>query len=227
MGLADRDYMWDRERSRTYANKTKLRDTLWTILAAVAGCYLLYKTYGWVEFKKPQPPANITQQKPVVKAEPQVNFVEYTPPAQKEVKRQPATPNYTYQTSTQQSITKCNINGTVTYTDKECPTSAQRSSVLVDTANVGTTTHINPDTSQQSNQTLVASQNPEQIQPVRQTAYPQQAQQASNKAAECVFLKQQIEQIDAIARQPQSASTQDRLAADRRKVRDRQHTLGC
>ena len=53
-----------------------------------------------------------------------------------------------------------------------------------------------------------------------------QAPVASNRGA-CDALAQQIRHWDALARQPQSAQTQDWIRVERHKTRDRQWSLGC
>ena len=49
----------------------------------------------------------------------------------------------------------------------------------------------------------------------------------AQRSTECAFLKRQIEQIDAAARQPQSGATQDRLRSERQRVRAREAELRC
>jgi hypothetical protein len=49
---------------------------------------------------------------------------------------------------------------------------------------------------------------------------------ASNKA-ECQALDRQVEELDALARQPQSAQVQDRIRGDRKAARDRQFAIRC
>lgn len=44
---------------------------------------------------------------------------------------------------------------------------------------------------------------------------------------ECKWLDEQIRQLDALARQPQSAATQDMIAQKRRAARDRQFRIPC
>ena len=53
-----------------------------------------------------------------------------------------------------------------------------------------------------------------------------QAPVVSNRGA-CDALAQQIQHWDALARQPQSAQTQDWIRAERHKTRDRQRSLRC
>lgn len=50
---------------------------------------------------------------------------------------------------------------------------------------------------------------------------------ASTKKAECKALDEQVARWDAMARQPQSAQTQDWIRGQRKKARDRQFALRC
>lgn len=50
---------------------------------------------------------------------------------------------------------------------------------------------------------------------------------AGTRADECKALEAQITQYEAMARQPQSGSAQDWIAAQKRKARDRQFQLRC
>lgn len=45
--------------------------------------------------------------------------------------------------------------------------------------------------------------------------------------AECKLLDARIQELDALARQPQSAATQDWIRSERKKARDRQFALRC
>ena len=49
----------------------------------------------------------------------------------------------------------------------------------------------------------------------------------SGRQAECANLNAQISQLDALARQPQSGQSQDRITSERRSARDRQFSLHC
>jgi len=49
----------------------------------------------------------------------------------------------------------------------------------------------------------------------------------SGRQAECANLNAQIAQLDALARQPQSGQSQDRITSERRSARDRQFSLHC
>ncbi|MDB5884659.1 MAG: hypothetical protein JWR74_830 [Polaromonas sp.] len=50
---------------------------------------------------------------------------------------------------------------------------------------------------------------------------------AQEKTAECKALDAQVKHYDAMARQPQTGSTQDWITAQKRKARDRQFSIRC
>lgn len=60
-----------------------------------------------------------------------------------------------------------------------------------------------------------------------QAANVQRTAQASGTRAECAALKDRIVQLDALARQPQTGQTQDRIKEEKKQVRDRQFRLRC
>ena len=49
----------------------------------------------------------------------------------------------------------------------------------------------------------------------------------ANRKMQCADLKRQIEEVDARARQPQSARSQDHLRERKKKLRDRYSALRC
>lgn len=55
----------------------------------------------------------------------------------------------------------------------------------------------------------------------------QRPAQVGGTRAECAALKDRIVQLDALARQPQTGQTQDRIANEKKQVRDRQFRLRC
>jgi len=59
------------------------------------------------------------------------------------------------------------------------------------------------------------------------TANLAQANAAPSNAAECQALNETIARLDAMARQPQSAQTQDWIRNERKKARDRQFQIQC
>jgi hypothetical protein len=59
------------------------------------------------------------------------------------------------------------------------------------------------------------------------TAAPPQSGQQPPAKDECTRLSHRMAQLDAQARQPQSAEKQDKLAMQRRKLREKQVKAGC
>jgi hypothetical protein len=86
----------------------------------------------------------------------------------------------------------------------------------VDTANIGTVAPQYIPTSQHIPQQVFAPQPTVDI-----------INAAPMRESECNLLKQQIDQIDAQARQPLPAQYQDELSAQRKKIRSRQFALHC
>jgi hypothetical protein len=114
-------------------------------------------------------------------------------------------------------VTKCIVNGKTSYGDGACGQGAVATQVVT-----------------RSNHNLIdAVQIPvvvEQLEPVQQQTMVVQSsggQNLANKKAVCQALDAEIVRLDALARQPQSAQSQDRITAERRSVRDQQHRLPC
>jgi hypothetical protein len=110
------------------------------------------------------------------------------------------------------------INGQVLFTDSDCPTGSKASSITVNTANVGTVAPKRLETITPRNQDQSAVMNAPSASTVKT---------ALARNTECGYLEEQIQLIDSLARQPQSAQTQDNLSAQRKKLRSRQHELPC
>lgn len=222
MGLSDRDYMHERKPSFSEGKKsrknTALRSTLSMILTWIFILFLLYKSFLWWDSKQQtrkeiNPSLEIT-----TPASTTIGIApRYIPP--ETGRRQEDYPSRTDQPSTnKQSITKCVINGQVSFTDGVCPNGATTSNVTVNTSNVGTV----PATK------FVPTSLPVQIYqaPTLQPIAEIQNARSTNEA-ECNFLRQQIDYFDALARQPQSGQAQDNISAERKKLRSRQFALGC
>lgn len=222
MGLSDRDYMHERrpkeqmwERSQQVST---LQSNLWTILTWVSILFLLYKSFLWWE----------SSRGPVKAINPSIGVaVPETDPIERKRIYRPPTPQLGQQDSANRSapvhsgdrtVTKCMVNGQVTFTDSDCPTGSKVSSVTVNTAYVGTVAPQMPITaSPQVQYQSVATNLP--------TAGT--VGKSSTRNAECGYLDEQIKLIDSLARQPQSAQTQDNLSAQRKRFRSRQYELHC
>jgi hypothetical protein len=117
-----------------------------------------------------------------------------------------------------QTITKCLVKGKVILTDRECPSGSVKSSVMVNTANVGTVAPSMSATEPPQIQHQVVVVNA----PVAGTTGS-----ASTRNAECGYLDEQIKLIDALARQALSGQSQDSLISQRKRFRSRQAELHC
>jgi hypothetical protein len=222
MGLSDRDYMGERRSTeqmwgRSQPVKTR-QSILWMVLTWVSILFLLYKSFLWWE----------SREKPVKALEPSIQLAapEANPVDGKLIYRPPI-PQPSQQHSMDRaapahsgsrSVTKCLVNGQVTFTDKPCPNGSTVSTVTVNTANVGTVVPQTPKTAspQVQHQSVVTNFPP---------TVPVDTSTLNN--AECANLEEQIKRIDDQARRPQSAQTQDYLSALRKKVRSRQYQLRC
>lgn len=118
-------------------------------------------------------------------------------------------------------ITKCLSNaGTASYSDGPCPAGTR-----------GATVELRPDSNLADGMSLEAraasaQQNREAAQ--ASAAHERRvAQQVDGTVQACASLEAEIAWLDAAARQPQSAWTQDDLRARRKQARDRQFALRC
>lgn len=187
-------------------------------LTWLAVFFLIYKAFVWWEaHKKPvaqvAPPTAVSSPSPVAAS--QANSAP-TPVARAEPQ---ATSHDGGQWSEgERTVTKCVGNGQITFTDKECPHGSQVSSVTVNTANVGTVAPRPSTTTTVQVVTPVVVQQPVSV---------AQLPVADTRSMECAALEARIKQIDAAARQPQSAAMQDMLTAEKRNARSRQFALHC
>ena len=117
-----------------------------------------------------------------------------------------------------QTISKCVLKGKTTYSDGPCPegANAQRLAVHPDENLMQATVSA----SAQPPTNAVATQAPT-------PAIVQAPQPAVDALVTCRQLERRIEELDALARQPQLAQTQDRITAEKREARDRQFRLKC
>ena len=122
--------------------------------------------------------------------------------------RQPPPSGYT-------QVTRCVAGGRTTFTDRaECPPGAQATRLLVQRdLNLADGARLPPARPSRTAPDTVRS--------------PAAVPAADFRRAECAQLALAIERWDAQARQPQSAQTQDWIAAQRRAARDRQFALRC
>ena len=119
-------------------------------------------------------------------------------------------------------VTKCfSATGKVEYSDGPCPVGSRTTTVWVQPdANLADGMSLAERKASVQNNSAVAAQ----VQPHERRV----AQNTGgNVLGECAALDAHIKWIDAMARQPQSAWTQDELTRDRKESRDRQFRLRC
>lgn len=228
MGIADRDYMRERkeptfEKGRASknlfraGNKSGLRSKLWMTLTWLSILFILYKSFLWWETRSQ---LNRTVNESVEVTTPENPVPADQPKTPQVIQRQRQSPSAALEQIQpgQRNVTKCIVNGKVMFTDNACPSGATETSVTVHTSNFGTVqpSYISPPPADAQiaapsviQQTTVVNQGP------------------SAKEYECPILTQLIDRIDGLARQPQSAQTQDQLSAERKRLRSRQYALGC
>lgn len=228
MGIADRDYIHERkeptfEKGRTskgqsrVGHKSDFRSKTWMILTTLSILFLIYKSFLWWESSSQMNRKSVENVSVVTPENPVPTYQSDAPKVIQPRRQSPSAALEQIQPG-QRNVTKCIVNGKVMFTDNACPTGATATSVTVHTANVGTVqpSYISPPPPDAQfaapsviQQTTVVNQGP------------------SAKEFECPMLTQLIDRIDVLARQPQSAQTQDQLSAERKRLRSRQFALGC
>ena len=212
MGLMDRDYMHEKRRQRPFSPPPERFSTLSKVLVFVVALFVLYKIADW----------KLTQQAASLAAQP-------TPPAAPKAVQRPAeapttvfppVPPYqstSSQTANSQIVTKCVVNGKTSYGDSACPQGAVKTQVTT-RADQNLMTAVRPVAVMQTEE---AVRHPAAV--ARSTPSPD----AAAKKAECQALNAQIEHLDSMSRQPQSAQMQDWIKEERKKARDQQFRLSC
>ncbi len=214
MGLMDRDYMRESERKRTFAQSptSPFFGWLFKIALFTVILYFGFKFAHRLDVQR-KPPA-----KPVVEVMVPASTAPIVPaplpkPAQQTI-IYPPVQSIPEQTNV---VTKCIVQGKVTYSDVGCPAGAI-------TKNIATN----------NNQNLMVAVTAPVSAPVTGAgqALPISARinpgsdYAATKA-ECTALDRQIESLDSMARQPQSGQMQDWIRGERAKARDKQFKLRC
>lgn len=222
MGLADRDYMHER---RDGDNKVlhfrpvpKKTSVVTIVLYLVVTFYLLYRATLWWQGNQLQkrmpafPTAEIQAEVPPT-AEPTRTFAPQIPRAAQAEPNQPPAPG---------TVSKCVVNGKVTYSDAACPKEAIAGSVKLIPTDPGT---VSQKSMAVSSPPVVSQQSDAASEPQPTIHAPTQA--APAKTAECRNLDEVVKQVDKQALQPLTLQQQDLLRVGRKKARDRQFFLGC
>ena len=218
MGLIDRDYMHDRRRQRPFSPPPERFNfgTLGMALVFCAALFFLYKVADWKLDHRSAQPAHQRQAAPPVQAAALPNPAPLHPllPTQPAPAPQPL-PDATAGIA---RVTKCVADGGGTsYGDAACPRGSASSQITM-----------------RANHNLMAAVRPEAPRraevPAEQATVVAQTRSVDKAAArntECRLLDAEIERLDAQARQPQSAQSQDAISERRRQARDRQFRLHC
>jgi hypothetical protein len=212
MGLMDRDYMHENRRQRPFSPPPERFSTLGKVIVFVVALFVLYKIADW----------KLTQQAASLAAKP-------TPAAAPKTIQRPAeAPATTFppvppdqspsnQTANTQTVTKCVVNGKTSYADSACPQGAVKTQVTTRT-DQNLMTAVRP---------TAVTQTEEAVSQPLAVARNNPSLDAAAKKAECQALNAQIEHLDSLSRQPQSAQMQDWIKDERKKARDQQFRLPC
>jgi len=117
-----------------------------------------------------------------------------------------------------QTISKCVLKGKTTYSDGPCPEGAKAQHLAVHPDENLMQAPVSASAQPPTN--AVATQAPTPV-------IVQAPQPAVDVLVTCRQLERRIEELDALARQPQLAQTQDWITAEKREARDRQFRLKC
>lgn len=192
-----------RDRPFSPPPESSVKNWLIGILTVIAVVYLGFRSVHWLQNSRP-PSKAVETVYPNAKQPPSKAIS--TSPAQ----NRPVEANV---------VTKCVLQGKVSYSDDGCPQGAITSKVATNT-----------------NQNLMAAikvpvavqaTNPEQPLPLPMTAQVNPGAAYASLKAECAELEARIKYLDSMARQPQSGQTQDWIREERKKARDRQARITC
>lgn len=222
MGLEDRDYMHERNaevfEKRNSTQNHPFRSTLWMVLTWTTMLFLLYQSFLWLESYKQARNELISSSKIETPEKKAATSQRKNVPSTTEGSQQNAPAGSALPVpDTRNTVTKCLLNGQVTFTDGKCPNGSTTSYVTVSTGNV---VNVLPPT-------FIPTTPKIQPQVVMQQPAAETNNVASMKETECGFLNHQVDQLDALARQPLSSQSQDSISEQRKKYRSRQFALHC
>ncbi len=217
MGLMDRDYMKDHQRERPFSPPPD-RSGVSTIGIAIIFIAALFGLYKAAEWKLNQRAAELAAKNAAVEAAETSHAIN----VRRRTTDQPFPPLPSYQNapdaqSENPTVTKCVVNGKTSYSDGNCATGATASQIV---------TKANHNLMDAVRMPVVT----QAAEPESQSSVVVQGNQGSDYAAmkaECAALDERIKYLDAMARQPQGAQTQDWIRDERKKARDRQSRIPC
>jgi len=134
------------------------------------------------------------------------------------VEREPTLPVPSSTSSTDRLVYRCKVDGATTYSEVPC---ANGKVVDVRTASSGFVPQRAPVVSTTTTRIREAPQ------VVAAVGEDSAATAKAKRDARCAYLLAEMEQVDALARQGQSATSQDWLRERRRKLADERHALKC
>ena len=115
------------------------------------------------------------------------------------------------------TVYRCIVNGAATYSDAPCP-----GGKLVDARPAS-----NGFTPQRPQPTARVAQGTSTAPMSTASVAPTSASEKAKREARCAWIEAEIERIDALARQGQSASSQDWMRETRHKLVDEKYALKC
>lgn len=221
MGLPEQDYLHERRDGDTnvlqFRPAPRKTSFVTVVLCLSVTLFLFYKAALWWHDKPSQ--KNMSARPSAVVSVEVPQRVEPLSTSEPSTQKALIQPN---QLPAAGTVSKCVLNGSVTYSDVACPKEATVGSVKLVPA-------VPSDGSQQPKDVppppVVSQQSGTTLAPQPTLHTPVQATPA--KATECKYLDELVKQIDVQALQPLTLQQQDLLRGDRKKARDRQFFLGC
>ena len=208
MGLMDREYKQELDRPRPFAPPPERLGTLSKVLIFLVILLLLFLAADWKlnqqadKRSNPQPQADSNPTRPASRSTPTLQ-------------QTPVPPYPSDATGNTRAFTKCVVNGKTSYGDEACIHGAITSQVAT-RANHNLMEAVLPQPTPRPETTRTDESVATQISPGVNT-----------RKTECTLIDAQIKDLDARARQPQTAATQDWLPGERKKLRDRQFRIPC
>jgi hypothetical protein len=226
MGIADRDYMRERQNHRAgpfSPPEPSAGMTIWMVLLFVVLTYAAYRTW---QFWQPKLPTAVVKTVPVeAAAESQKPIAHPSLTGNWDPNRIVERPAPAAQSTTAvHVVTKCVVNGVTLYAEsaEDCAAHAKKLLPVRIDPTQNLVDGLPPDVPQ--------APIPPPAQAVQAGPVPSLSPAADPnviKKAQCLDYEEEIKWIDARARQPLSAWEQDQLAAKRKRARDEQFRLRC
>lgn len=212
MGAADHDEI----RERPLAPPREPGPRLITICASLAVALALYLA-GEVWLRDAS-----TSGPPAAPSTPARKLERMAPPAAPVHTPGSADPGPLAQHPGSNAVMKCTAQGRTSYSDDPCPPGATATPVRIQPGLNIAAPVLAPQPAPSAPPVVVAATQPPQVQLA--VAAPPDRSTVRNL---CQVLDDEIKHIDAMAKQPQSAETQDNLAARRKRARDEQFRIKC